>query len=263
MNKVLNTLIYKRTSRVLWQESKRFAGHSKWANIKHIKGQKDAEKSSLYLQYTRRMKIAIAESGGIADPEKNLKLLQIIEQAKKSNMPLSSINNFLKKQEMAKQNTQSSTVDIRGPAGSIVIIELLTDNISRAKNDMNVYIKKFKMSLADHTAKNNFDHKGIVITNLLNDIDTATEHAIQAGAEDVQEVENEDKKYYQFTCDPVLLQKVQGVLSNLNYQILSADEEYVPKIQVTLNENDRSHVEKFVTKIRTSEEVVKVHDNIA
>jgi hypothetical protein len=36
---------------------KRFAGHSKWANIKHIKAAKDAQKSSQFLKFARMIRI--------------------------------------------------------------------------------------------------------------------------------------------------------------------------------------------------------------
>lgn len=38
---------------------KRHAGHSKWQNIRHIKGAKDAERSQLFLRLSRQMKVAV------------------------------------------------------------------------------------------------------------------------------------------------------------------------------------------------------------
>lgn len=37
----------------------RNAGHSKWANIKHIKGQKDTERACLFTRLSRQMKVAV------------------------------------------------------------------------------------------------------------------------------------------------------------------------------------------------------------
>lgn len=37
---------------------KRFAGHSKWANIRHVKGAKDAEKSNTFARLSRQMRVA-------------------------------------------------------------------------------------------------------------------------------------------------------------------------------------------------------------
>ena len=44
---------------LLWREQRRHAGHSKWANIKHIKAGKDAAKASLTLRLTKTIRIAI------------------------------------------------------------------------------------------------------------------------------------------------------------------------------------------------------------
>lgn len=38
---------------------KRCAGHSKWQNIKHIKGQKDAERAKFFTKLAQFMKVAI------------------------------------------------------------------------------------------------------------------------------------------------------------------------------------------------------------
>lgn len=38
--------------------SKRFAGHSKWQNIRHIKGAKDAQKSDMFTKFSRQLKLA-------------------------------------------------------------------------------------------------------------------------------------------------------------------------------------------------------------
>lgn len=56
----LTRFCIRKTARIFLLENKRFAGHSKWQNIKHIKGEKDAEKSTLYASYAKRMKVAIA-----------------------------------------------------------------------------------------------------------------------------------------------------------------------------------------------------------
>lgn len=38
--------------------SKRFAGHSKWQNIRHIKSAKDTQKSDAFGRMSRQMKLA-------------------------------------------------------------------------------------------------------------------------------------------------------------------------------------------------------------
>lgn len=41
------------------QITKRYAGHSKWQNIRHIKGEKDAQRAQLFARLARQMKGAV------------------------------------------------------------------------------------------------------------------------------------------------------------------------------------------------------------
>lgn len=159
---------------IYYTECKRFAGHSKWANIKHIKAEKDGEKQAAMLQLTRQMKIAILgkKSFGIsiyknlynkiinyyylyvyyftegksAKPEDNPKLAKLIEGAKKKSLPLTTIKNFLEKMQTAKP-LQKAIVESRGPAGSLALIYVLSDNIVQTRNEINHQLKKIRYKL--------------------------------------------------------------------------------------------------------------------
>lgn len=48
------------------QYIKRYAGHSKWQNIRHIKGQKDMERSLMFHRLGRLMRVAVAGKFDIA-----------------------------------------------------------------------------------------------------------------------------------------------------------------------------------------------------
>lgn len=53
--KILNPL---QSTRNNWcNEQRRQAGHSKWANIKHIKAAKDAEKSKQFERFARMIRV--------------------------------------------------------------------------------------------------------------------------------------------------------------------------------------------------------------
>lgn len=45
------------TRNYLYNEQRRSAGHSKWANIKHIKAAKDAEKSKQFERFARMIRV--------------------------------------------------------------------------------------------------------------------------------------------------------------------------------------------------------------
>lgn len=59
MAQVLNKLLLNRRIYLLFESSKRFAGHSKWANIKHVKAENDHERMVLFHHLRLQMSIAI------------------------------------------------------------------------------------------------------------------------------------------------------------------------------------------------------------
>lgn len=91
---------------------KRYAGHSKWANIKHIKGVKDAQRAANFARLTRLMKVAIQE-GKSTNPSSNTHLEQAIEQAKRANMPVASIQNVLKSASISKADSKKHILEVR------------------------------------------------------------------------------------------------------------------------------------------------------
>ncbi|HRT68332.1 MAG TPA: YebC/PmpR family DNA-binding transcriptional regulator, partial [Bacteroidota bacterium] len=48
------------------------SGHSKWANIKHKKGKKDAQRGKIFTRLEKEITIAAREGGG--DPDGNPRL---------------------------------------------------------------------------------------------------------------------------------------------------------------------------------------------
>ncbi|KAJ9573950.1 hypothetical protein L9F63_008670 [Diploptera punctata] len=244
--------------------SKRYAGHSKWANIKHIKAAKDAQKSTTFLRMSRLMRVAIQEGGG-ADPNFNVRLASLIEQARKYNMPLSNIKNVLEQSKASKGNPPKSTYyEIRGPGGCTVIASVLTDNLQKFKATIKTIVKKSNCMFAEGSVPALFQHKGLIVADPLNNtsLETAVEHAIEVGAEDVTAEEIENEQILQFVCDPAHLNQVKGKLMKLGYNIKNADAEFLPNNRISLSDDDLEAVQKLFDRLEDEPDVVKLHDNI-
>jgi transcriptional/translational regulatory protein YebC/TACO1 len=56
---------------------------------------------------------------------------------------------------------------------------------------------------------------------------------------------------------------VRGKLEKLQYTIRAADCEFIPKMQVTLNDADLDAVKKLCDKLAEIPDVVRLYDNIA
>lgn len=262
MAQVLNRLLLDRRIYLLCESSKRFAGHSKWANIKHVKEENDHKRMVLFHHLKLQMTIAIRE-GGSTKPSNNSKLSQIIEQAKKANMPVASIKSFLEKMEARKNKTQTGLVGVRGPNSYVMLVRYLTDHPKSFIMELNSKLKKTKGKTTDTSAKNMFTHIGSIIVEKKGDLEQAMENAIDVGAEDVEEFKEDDTEYFQFKCEPKLLNKIKKLLEDRQYSILSAEEDYIPQTVIELDESDLEAVSRIREKVLSLEDVSHIHDNLA
>ncbi|XP_014474944.1 PREDICTED: translational activator of cytochrome c oxidase 1 [Dinoponera quadriceps] len=257
MNRVLiNRCIY-----LTLKDGKRFKGHSKWQNIKHIKAANDHEKMVLFSRFRNQMKFAIKEHGS-AKPEDNLKLAQIIEQAKKANMPLATIKNCIEKIESRKDKTKEGTIEIRGPGSYVMIAHYMTDNTKQMQLELNCKLKKCSGKIADSSIKNLFAHIGNIIVEKKGTLEEATDDAINVGAENVEEFEEDDEQYFQFTCDPKDTLKIKHLLESRQYYVVSVTNDYVPHNVVQLNESDLKSAFQIRERILSLEDINDIYDNI-
>lgn len=111
-----------------------------------------------------------------------------------------------------------------------------------------------------------FHQKGVIETNIIEPeqkkeeiLELATEHAIEAGAEDVKLISDDT---LQFICESRNLKTVQISLENLKYKITSASVEYIPNVCVSLSDDDLERLSVMFDRLENCEDVVKVHDNI-
>lgn len=255
------TRIFIRSTRDVYRQDKRFAGHSKWANIRHTKAEKDGEKSAMIQSYVKRMKVAIAE-GKSAKPLDNLKLAQIIEEARSKCVPIATINGTLEKAEKSKTATQSEIVDFKGPGNAKFAVKILSDNLCAVRMNLNTVFRKLNCTGGEGKIKSIFHHQGFIITDAKDSLDNATDDAITVGAEEVEEFQENDKTYYKFICDPAQLGRVASQIKKLNYNIITTDDELLPKVTSTLDTETLKTIEKLFEKLKEIDEVVSVFHNI-
>ncbi|XP_012221912.1 translational activator of cytochrome c oxidase 1 [Linepithema humile] len=262
MTQLLNRLRLNRSLYFLSKDSKRFAGHSKWMNIKHTKEEKDNEKKTLFHHFTSQMTVAIRQ-GGSTKLNENAQLARLVEIAKKANMPVATIKNFLEKMESRKNKTQTGIIEVRGPSGYFMLIRYTTDNTRVFEMNLNIKLKKTRGKTTDTSVRKMFTHIGNIIVEKKGNLEQATEDAIVIGAEDVEEFEENDTKYFQFKCDPKLISKIKNLLEGLQYCVLSAEEDYIPKVAIELNESDLEAISCIREKVLSLDDVDCLYDNAA
>ncbi|XP_060521925.1 translational activator of cytochrome c oxidase 1 [Cylas formicarius] len=243
---------------------RRNAGHSKWQNIRHTKGAKDAERATMFTKLSRQMKVAIQE-GGSADPQQNIKLSHVIEQAKRFNMPAASIQNVLKTTD--KSNAKTFLIEIRGPGGCLILCEVFTSNLQGLRMTVASILKKHQAKLNDSGIGAQFTEKGITYVEPKDKdkseeeiLEAATEHAIECNAEDVQFV---DKDILQFTCGATQFRPLQQKLEEFGYKIIDANIDFIPTKLQEISPSEQETTEKLLSKLETLPEIVRVFDNVS
>uniref|UniRef100_A0A1B0FUY0 Transcriptional regulator n=1 Tax=Lutzomyia longipalpis TaxID=7200 RepID=A0A1B0FUY0_LUTLO len=187
------------------------AGHSKWANIRHIKAAKDGQKSQLFARFARQIRLAILE-GKSPNPAMNTLLRQTVDVALKKQMPMASIQTAIKRASGQGTDFRRHVLEVKVVQNRVyVILVLYTDNPTQAKMNLTTVLRKEKTP-----------------EKLL---EMATEHAILVGAEDV-ELMDEKEGLLNFTCSPAEIQRVRKELAELNYEIESAEHVYIPHFKI-------------------------------
>ncbi|XP_063815610.1 translational activator of cytochrome c oxidase 1 [Pseudophryne corroboree] len=241
------------------------AGHNKWSKVKHIKGPKDAARAQVFAKLTMMIKVAVREGG--PNPDFNAQLYQLVEQCRQKNMPKSSIEAAIKGADKSKP-TSYTLFQARGPGGSALLIELLTDNNNRSFADLRFLLNNNGGTPTDG-ARHCFTKKGVVTVQTCDldgshlQLEQALDLAIQAGAEDVQEVQDEEERdMYKYICDFSSLREVRSQLISLGLVPISSGPEYLPTITVQLSDDDKERAFRLLELINNQQDVMHVYDNI-
>ncbi|XP_049614467.1 translational activator of cytochrome c oxidase 1 [Syngnathus scovelli] len=237
------------------------AGHNKWSKVKHIKGPKDEARGKMIAKFVMMIKVAVKEGG--PNPDLNVNLAQLLEQCRNKNVPKASIETAIKNVEKSKPASQH-TFEARGPGGCLLLIEVLTDNSSRSQQDVRRALSKNGGMLSEG-ARYNFSKKGVVVVPAQNvTSERALELAIEAGAEDVQETEDEDDDapLLRYTCDNADLRKVRESLEELGMKVMSASSEFVPRNLLPLDQEQLEAASALIDALSDCPDVVRIWDNI-
>ncbi len=118
------------------------AGHSAWKNIKHKKAAVDKKRGKVWSKCSRAILVAARNGGG--DPKFNTSLRYAIDDAKAANMPKDTIEKLVKKGTGEVEGARYDPVryEAYGPGGVGLIIDCLTDNVTRTAPEMRTLFEK-------------------------------------------------------------------------------------------------------------------------
>ncbi|WP_425836124.1 YebC/PmpR family DNA-binding transcriptional regulator [Streptomyces fractus] len=236
------------------------SGHSKWATTKHKKAVVDAKRGKLFAKLIKNIEVA-ARSGGI-DPDGNPTLVDAIQKAKKSSVPNKNIDSAVKRGgglEAGGADYETIMYEGYGPNGVAVLIECLTDNRNRAASDVRVAMTRNGGSMADPGSVSYlFNRKGVVVVpkGELSE-DDVLGAVLDAGAEEV----NDLGESFEVLSEATDLVAVRTALQEAGIDYDSADANFVPTMQVELDEEGARKIFKLIDALEDSDDVQNVFAN--
>lgn len=235
------------------------AGHSAWKNIKHRKAAVDAKRGKIWSKLSRAIIVAARQGGG--DPKFNFALRYAIDDAKAANMPKDTIEKAIKKGtgELEGQTYENVRYEGYGPGGVAIIVDCLTDNLTRTAPEMRVVFEKQGGNLGKpNSVAFGFAAKGIILIDAAKvSEDRLMEIAIEAGAEDVTKSEGG----WQVTTEPTDFLAVKDAIAAAGIEMVSAELTMVPSMTVAPDVETATKILKLIDALEDNDDVQKVHHN--
>jgi len=161
-----------------------------YQNKKESMAKTAGAKTRVYSKYGREIYV-IAKNGG-TDPNGNLSLRRIIDNAQKDQVPAHVIKNAIEKAEGGTgEDFASARYEGFGPAGCMLIVDCLTDNNNRTYNDVRQCFNKNGGKLGGPGAvAHMFDHQAVFVFK--GDDEECVLETLMMADIDVSDIESED-----------------------------------------------------------------------
>ena len=234
------------------------SGHNKWSTIKHKKGAADAKRGKVFTKLIKEISVAAKLGGG--DPGGNPRLRTAIDKAKQENMPKENIERAIKKGTGGMEGVtyEEITYEGYGPGGAAVLVEVLTDNRNRTVSDVRSIFTKCNGNMGETGCVSwMFDKKGLIIFPKGTDFDKLFEVALESGAEDVSD---EEEQIEVVTELPAFI-NVREALEKAGFKYDSAEITMIPQTMVKLDGKPAENMLKLMDRLEDNDDVQNVYAN--
>ena len=235
------------------------SGHSKWSTIKRKKGAADAKRGALFTRLTKEITIAAREGG---DPDTNFKLRLAMDKARASNMPKEHIERAIRRgtgEDKEGASFEELLYEGYGPHGVGMLFEVFTDNRNRALGEIRRQMTRANGRLAEAGAVSwQFTRKGYCVVHS-SDLESVFEMAVEAGADDV--IEGEDDAIEIYT--PVeSFHSVTQRLQKAGLELEDAGLRMEPNQRMALDVNETVQILRLVENLEELDDVQDVYTNL-
>lgn len=231
-----------------------------YQNRKESMAKTSDAKAKVYSKFSREIYVT-AKSGGI-EVEGNLALANLIERAKKAQVPAHVIDKALDKAKGGGgEDFSEARYEGFGPGGCMVIVECLTDNPNRTFGDVRNCFNKTKCKIGSQgSVSHMFDHSAIFVFN--GDDEDAVLEALMMEDVDVTDIECEEGKITVFAPHTEYFKAKKALQDNIEGLDLDVDEiQFVPHNMSPVSGDDLPMFEKFINMLDDLDDVQNVYHN--
>ena len=238
------------------------AGHSKWANIKHLKAAQDKKRAKVWTRIIKEITIAARDGGPDLDSNPSLRLA--VQNGKGANLPKDTIERAIKKGSGAEAaNLQSYTYEGYGPHGIAIYLHATSDNINRTVANVRSIFTKNNGSLGTNGSLSFiFETKGVFIISAESisewNNDELELELIDGGADEVV-FDNEGLTAYTSFDD---YGDMQSKLQELNIAATSTEIHQIPVTTKILELSEAEEVLKIIDKFEEDDDIQTVFHNL-
>ncbi|WP_237188261.1 YebC/PmpR family DNA-binding transcriptional regulator [Rothia nasimurium] len=237
------------------------AGHSKWATTKHKKAAIDAKRAKMFAKYIKAIEVA-ARMGG-PDPAGNPALDLAISKAKKNSVPNDNVDRAIKRGAGLTGETIDYTeimYEARGPQGTALYIECLTDNRNRAAAEVRTAVTRNGGTMADSgSVAFLFERKGVAEVAKAEGLteDDVLMAVLDAGAEEVID----EGDIFTVVSEATDLPAIRKALEEAELEYNNDDPVFRPTMQVDLDAEGAKKFLKLADAIEELDDVQNVYSN--
>jgi len=237
------------------------SGHSKWSTIKHKKAATDAKRGKLFTKLIKEVTVSARLGGG--DPGTNPRLRLAIDKSRGANMPKDTIERAIKKGtgDLDGVNYEDIVYEGYGPGGVALILEVLTDNRNRSVAEIRYVFGKGGGNLGETGCVGwMFDKRGQIVVERakVSDVDELQLMAIEAGADDIDDSDDEALTIY---VVPEEFESVRDAVAEVVEDIAFAEISMIPQNTVELDAKTAKSVVRLVAKLEDLDDIQDVYHN--
>lgn len=219
-----------------------------------------AQKSKLYSKYGKQ--IYVVAKSGVPDPDANPALRSIVEKAKRDQVPAHVIEKAIDKARGAGgEDFAAARYEGFGPAGSMVIVDCLTDNNQRTISEVRSCFTKTGCKLgATGSVALWFDQ--VAVLAFKGDNEEQVLEALMAADVNVNEIENKEGRLTIFTPPADFYKAKTTILETFpGTELLVQEIMFLPQSTKTLEGEDLATFQKLIAMLNECDDVQEVYHN--